>query len=102
MWNKDNIIRCMRFACWIAKAIYTHSEYVIHTAFERQKWLRKRALMLRYNTLPVLLISALNQGQQLASRFGSFYSRGYSSGIWRLGGAQSAAGGGDENRIPVV
>ena len=24
-----NILRCMRFACWIAKAISTHPEYVI-------------------------------------------------------------------------
>ena len=24
-----NILRCMRFACWIAKAIGTHPEYVI-------------------------------------------------------------------------
>jgi len=26
----------------------THSEYVIHIAFPRQKWLRERASMLRY------------------------------------------------------
>jgi hypothetical protein len=30
-------IRCMRFACWITKATDTHSEYVILTAFLRQK-----------------------------------------------------------------
>jgi hypothetical protein len=29
----DNIIRCLRFACWIIKATDTHSEYLILTAF---------------------------------------------------------------------
>jgi hypothetical protein len=43
-----NIIRRMRFARWITKAIDTHSEYVILIAFPRQKWLRERASMLRY------------------------------------------------------
>ena len=42
----DNIIRCMRFACWITKATDTHSEYVILIAFPRQQWLRERASML--------------------------------------------------------
>jgi hypothetical protein len=36
-------IRRMRFACWISKAIATHSEYVILIAFPRQQWLRERA-----------------------------------------------------------
>jgi hypothetical protein len=31
----------MRFACWIAKATETHSEYVILIAFVRQQWLRE-------------------------------------------------------------
>jgi hypothetical protein len=43
----DNIIRRMRFACWITKATDTHSEYVVFTAFPRQQWLRERASMLR-------------------------------------------------------
>jgi hypothetical protein len=30
----DNIIRRMRFACWITKATDTHSEYVILIAFD--------------------------------------------------------------------
>jgi hypothetical protein len=42
----DNIIRCMRFACWITKATDTHSEYVILIAFPRQKWFRERASIL--------------------------------------------------------
>ena len=43
----DNIIRRMRFACWITKATDTHSEYVILIAFPRQQWLRERASVLR-------------------------------------------------------
>jgi hypothetical protein len=38
-----NIIRGMRFACWITKATEAHSQYVILIAFPRQKWLRERA-----------------------------------------------------------
>ena len=44
----DNIIRRMRFACWMTKATDTHSEYVVLTAFPLQQWLRERAPMLRY------------------------------------------------------
>jgi hypothetical protein len=44
----DNIIRRMRFACWVTKATDTHSEYLILVAFPRQQWLRERASMLRY------------------------------------------------------
>jgi hypothetical protein len=43
----DNKIRRMRFACWIANTIVTHSEYVILIAFPRQQWLRERASVLR-------------------------------------------------------
>jgi hypothetical protein len=51
----DNIIRRMRFACWITKATGTHSEYVIRTAFPRQQWLRERASMLRYTYIAFLV-----------------------------------------------
>ena len=44
----DNIIRRMRFACWITKDTDTHSEYVILIAFPPQQWLRERASTLRY------------------------------------------------------
>jgi hypothetical protein len=44
----DNIIRRMRFACWITKATDTHPEYVILIAYPRQQWLRERASLLRY------------------------------------------------------
>ena len=43
-----NIVWRTRFACWINKAIDTHSEYVILIAFREKKWLCKRTSMLRY------------------------------------------------------
>jgi hypothetical protein len=33
----DNVIRRMRFACWITKATNTYSEYVIRIPFPRQQ-----------------------------------------------------------------
>ena len=38
----------MRFACWIAMAVDTHSEYVILTAFPHQQLLRELASISRY------------------------------------------------------
>jgi hypothetical protein len=51
----DNIIRRMRFACWISKATDTHSENVIRIAFPLQQWLRERAsvLLYTYSACPV-------------------------------------------------
>jgi hypothetical protein len=50
------IIWRMRVACWIPKAIKTHSEYVIIIAFPQEQWLYESASMLRYTyILPVLL-----------------------------------------------
>jgi hypothetical protein len=43
----DNIIRRMRFACWITKATDSHSECVTLIVFPRQQWLRERAWILR-------------------------------------------------------
>jgi hypothetical protein len=39
----DNIIRRMRFACWITNAADIHSEYVMLIGFPCQQWLRERA-----------------------------------------------------------
>jgi hypothetical protein len=39
----DNIIRRVRFACWINKATDTYSEYETRISFLRRKWLRERA-----------------------------------------------------------
>jgi hypothetical protein len=53
----DNIVRRMRFACWITKATDTHSEYVISIAFPRQQWLRERASRLVYTYFAYLFIN---------------------------------------------
>jgi hypothetical protein len=52
----DNIIRRMRFACWIKEATHTHThththynthtEYVIHNDFPRQQLLPERSWVL--------------------------------------------------------
>jgi hypothetical protein len=44
----DNTTRLMCIACWLTKAIDTHSEYVILFAFPQEKWLQERASMLLY------------------------------------------------------
>ena len=49
----------MRIACWINKAIQTHSEYVILIAFPLQQWSRERASMLRYTYIACLLFTSL-------------------------------------------
>jgi hypothetical protein len=47
----------MRFACWIAKAADTHSEYVIFIAYPRQQWLRERAPVYVTHTLLALSLT---------------------------------------------
>ena len=56
----DNIIRHMRFACWVTKVTDTHLEYVIRVVFPWQQWLHERTSVLLYGTLPVLYKSRLN------------------------------------------
>ena len=46
----DNIIRLMRFACWVTKTRNTHSDYVT-LLFHYQKWLRESAPILRYTCI---------------------------------------------------
>jgi hypothetical protein len=53
----DNIVWCMRFACWIPKATDTHSEYVILIAFPTQQWLHKCASMLHSMNIAHLVIA---------------------------------------------
>jgi hypothetical protein len=45
--TENNVIRRMRFACWITRAADTHSEHVILIYFPRQQLLRERASLLR-------------------------------------------------------
>ena len=52
-------------ACWIIKAIDTHSEYVILNAFPLQHWLHERASVLCYTyfgCLVILYIQLMNIG----------------------------------------
>jgi hypothetical protein len=44
--TNDNVIWCLRFACWITKATCTHSEYEMLMAFPRQQLLCKYASVL--------------------------------------------------------
>ena len=46
--EEGNIIRRMRFGCWITKATNTRSEYVVLIAFLLQQWLHECAPFLRY------------------------------------------------------
>jgi len=45
--TNNNIKRCINLTCWVNNATDTHSEYVIHTAFARQQWVREHSSMLR-------------------------------------------------------
>ena len=60
----DNVVWCMRTACWITKATVTNSKYVMLLACTRQQWLREGALMLRFyvhclSSICVTLISCV-------------------------------------------
>ena len=48
-------IRRIRIACWITKAIATHSECVILAAFPLPQWLQERASVLRYTDIVCLV-----------------------------------------------
>ena len=52
----DNIIRPMRFVCWIAGARIQMHTYLVLTAFSRQQWLCERASMLRYTYIASLAV----------------------------------------------
>ena len=43
-----NLIRRMRFVCWLTKPTDTHLECKILIAFQRQQWIRERFSVLRY------------------------------------------------------
>ena len=62
--TNDNIVRSMRFACWITKATDASSECIILTAFRRQGWVNKRASLLCYTYIACLV--SLNKVKQLA------------------------------------
>jgi hypothetical protein len=47
-----SVMRRICSACWITKATHIYSEYIIVTAFRRQKWLLENTSRSRYNLLP--------------------------------------------------
>ena len=53
----DNIIRRMRFACWIIKTTNSHSEHVTLIAFPRNNGYANAPRYYVICTLPVLLIT---------------------------------------------
>jgi hypothetical protein len=61
----ENILRRMRFACWINEATDTQSEHVIFIVFPQQNWLSERTSMLRYTYIFCLVMRKLNLLQQL-------------------------------------
>ena len=56
----DNIIRRMRFTCWVTKATDTHSVYVILIALPRQQNYMNAPQCYVTRTLPVLLLLLLS------------------------------------------
>jgi hypothetical protein len=56
-WGRQQMaIWRMRIACWIPKAINTHSEYVILTAFKPQQWLQEWDSVLSYTYIACIVI----------------------------------------------
>ena len=53
----------MRIACWILKATYEHSEYVIFIAFPLQQWLHEGAPMIRATFIASLVNLAVTVPQ---------------------------------------
>jgi hypothetical protein len=65
----DNIIRRMRFACWITKATDTHSDNVILTAFPRQPMVTRTRLNVTFiHTLPVLSVIGSVMAKEITRR----------------------------------
>ena len=50
----------MHFACWIPKALETHSECVILTAFSQQQWSGKRTSIFHYTYFASLVNFAIS------------------------------------------
>ena len=44
----------MRIACWMPKAINTHSQHVIPTGFPLHQWLQERVSVLRFTYIACL------------------------------------------------
>ena len=63
----DNIIRCMRFGCWIIEATDTHSEYVI--LIETDKEVVAGNCILRTSKMSTLHQTSVRQSDDLCHIF---------------------------------
>jgi hypothetical protein len=63
--------------CWVTKAADTHWEYVILIAVGQQRWLRERALILRYTYVTFLVNFSTGFAIQILALFQMYvrYSR---------------------------
>jgi len=57
----------VRTACWIPKAIHTHSECVIFTDFPLQQWLHERASLLRCTHIACLVSTCVRTADDIIS-----------------------------------
>ena len=53
--TEGNIMRLIRFTCWVTKATNTYSDHVILIAFPRQQWLRERHSVLLVKFIECLI-----------------------------------------------
>jgi hypothetical protein len=59
----DNRTRRISIACWIPKAINTHSEYVTLIASLLQQWLLEQASVVRHTHIACVVINAFLGGR---------------------------------------
>jgi hypothetical protein len=64
----DSIIRSMRFACWLSKAIDIHPEYCYAYCFSTTTMVKQSRLILPYKTVPVLLVITVRITASRASK----------------------------------
>ena len=80
----DNVIRRMRFACWITKATDTHSEYVIRNFFYTATVVSRTFLIV---TLHIRYLSCYNQEAVCLLRGTSWV---FNLSVWRAVGLNSS------------
>jgi hypothetical protein len=69
----------VRIACWTMKAVNTHSEYVIISAFRLQQWLHERASVLRYTYIDCLVLCVCGVGSLAV---GEVCQQGAGENVW--------------------
>jgi len=64
-----DVIRRMRIACCIPKAIYTHSQYVTFIAFLLLNWFKESSSILRYTYIACLVEYRISCAQHTDSSY---------------------------------